>query len=378
VAIPQTASAVRAQLPPDEKSAYAILDGFTGSRDATMAMLKNARWPHAELAGPDLPADAARPIRLAQNATAVITDIGQTLPSIGDIPVQRLVGGALRIGGAVFTAAALLELNDLLMGVSPAATRAQIMAAIARFDLDPNQAADVLAARAYVYTRVRLPFSFWNLPFSGPVLDRTAEAVMRYERSRPGTMMLATRGNMAAQAAISQIVAESTAGVLDSMIALERTSAVDPALSTSSKRARALLGLVAGQQWQAHHLIPFGVMADQPISFQQAVVASGWVMDSLENLIALPANWPTFIAPPPGNNQVWPEHNGSHINYDADVSAALAPLVAPMPIVMTPQALQQYAANSGALAAALRAGLMTVELGQRSRLFARVYHPKLN
>jgi A nuclease family of the HNH/ENDO VII superfamily with conserved AHH len=374
VAIPQTTSAVRVQMPADIASAYAILDGLTGSRSATMAMLDGTRWPGAELAGPDLPRAAPRPIRIAGAGALAMTDAGSiALPSIGDVAVERLLGGALRIGGAVFTAAILL--ND----VSAGATRAQVLAAIARFGLDPNQAADVLAARAYVTTRTYLPGVYLNLPWTGPVLDRTAEAIMRYERERPGTMMLAGRGNPAAVAAISQLVAEYTAGVLDAVMIAERTSAVDPALSTSSANARAILGLAVGQLWQAHHLIPFAVMANLPVPFQQAVVTAGWRMDSAENLIALPANLATYMAPP--NSATLPMHNSAHPGYDADVSAALVPVVtAGLPIIpipnapMNPRVLQQYAANPGAL----RAGLKAVEDLQRTRLFARRYNPRVS
>lgn len=131
---------------------------------------------------------------------------------------------------------------------------------------------------------------------------------MRYERKRPFTMTLAGRGNSAAVAAISQLVAESTAGVPDfTSPVYQRTSAVDPALSTSSATARAILGLVTTQQWQAHHLIPFAVMAGLPLPFQQVAVAAGWKMDSFENLIALPANFPMFYA----NGRVLPVHNTS-------------------------------------------------------------------
>jgi len=120
-------------------------------------------------------------------------------------------------------------------------------------------------------------------------------------------------------------------------------------------------------------------MANLPIPFQRAVVATGWRMDSTENLIALPANFATYLAPP--NSQTLPWHNSAHPGYDADVSAALVPvLTAGLPFIpipnapMNPQVLQQYAANPGAL----RAGLRTVEDLQRTRLFARRYHPRIS
>ena len=371
---PRTEPYSRRHLPADVGSAYSILDGMTGGRSATMAMLSGTRWPGAELAGPELSRAPARPLRIAQGGAAAAVDVvSEVLPSIGEFTVERLASGALRIGGgAIFTAAALLQ------ELSYISTRTQILDVMSRFGLDQNQAADVLAARAYVTTRTYLWGVYPNLPNNGPVLDRTAEAIMRYERQRPFTMTLAGRGNSAAVAAISQLVAESAAREPDFTSSVyQRTSAVDPALSTSSATARAILGLVTGQQWQAHHLIPFAVMAGLPVPFQQAIVAAGWRMDSLENLIALPANFPTFNA----SGRVLPMHNTSHINYDADVAAALGPVVAGGPVAfiptptqpMNPQVLQRYAANLPVL----RVQLKTVEDLQRTRLLAKWYHPQV-
>src|SRR5262249_43702492 len=106
-------------MPADLSSAHAILDGLTGSRHATLAMLRDVRWPGADLAAPEFSSAAvsvgiaqagARPIRIAQAgggpiriaqgpATPTIPMPGGTgtTITIGDVIVERLPGGALRI-----------------------------------------------------------------------------------------------------------------------------------------------------------------------------------------------------------------------------------------------------------------------------------------
>ena len=91
---------------------------------------------------------------------------------------------------------------------------------------------------------------------TGPVNERVAEAVMRHERAHPGTVVLATRGDAAALAALDAVVTAATAVALPGAMIVERTSAVSPALSTNSARARALLGIIGNQRWQAHHSSP--------------------------------------------------------------------------------------------------------------------------
>lgn len=141
---PRTEPYSRRHLPADIGSAYSILDGMTGGRSATLSMLSGRRWPGAELAGPELSLAPVRPLRIAQSGVAAVDAVAEVLPSIGEFTVERLASGALRIGGAIFTAAALLQ------ELSYISTRAQILDAMSRFGLDQNQAADVMAARAYV------------------------------------------------------------------------------------------------------------------------------------------------------------------------------------------------------------------------------------
>ena len=349
-------------MPSDLVSAYAILDASTGSHGATANMLRDRHWPGATLAMPDPGRYRPRPVLLAQAATGTMSDAAggfgaSSYPPIGDVQVERLADGALRLGAFEITAALLLQEIDQQR------ERAAVLDTLSRFGLDRTQAADVLAARAYVWADWMAPIPFPAMPWGGPEHDRAAEAVMRYEREHPGTAGLATRGNAAAIAAITTVIGESVAGVLDSpdVVYSVRVSAVDAALSASSAKARTLLGSPAYQSWQAHHLIPFVVMAGLPVPVQKAIVASGWSMDSLENLIPLPANLASYVGPP--NLRLLPQHSGSHIDYDADVRVALIPVVA-------------SATTDGGKA--LRDALKAVEDLQRSRLFQRVYHPRVH
>ena len=108
----------------------------------------------------------------------------------------------------------------------------------------------------------------------------------------------------------------------------------NPALSTDSAITRAIVGPQTMQDWRAHHFIPFGVMARQPPPVQTAIAASGWRMDSAENLIALPANYATFLAFP--NQGILPWHAGAHPLYDADVAVLLSPVTVNGPTMGAP------------------------------------------
>lgn len=76
----------------------------------------------------------------------------------------------------------------------------------------------------------------------------------------------------------------------------------------------------------AHHRIGFASIASLPQSAQAAIAASGWRMDSPENLMPLPADRATYLSPP--NSRRFPMHNGSHPVYDAETRAQLSKLAA--------------------------------------------------
>ena len=142
----------------------------------------------------------------------------------------------------------------------------------------------------------------------------------------------------------------------------QRTSTVDPALSADSATARALLRTQLSPSWQAHHLIPFAAMAAMSVVFQTTVVSSGWRMDSAENLIALPANFPTYVGPT--NATILPIHSGPHPIYQAHVQGLLNGLATRTPLLV---------------GQALRSALASVEAAMRDYLLLRdpVVQPEL-
>ena len=333
--------------PQDMITAYGVLDGLTGARAATLDLLDDRRWPGGGMAG--VGQLRPSPIRLAQAATGTMSDAWPSMPGLA-VPK-----GAAVVEGVVVTAAAVLAAIDAVR------ERAAVDDVIRRYGLDRTSAADMLAARAYVWTSWMAPISHWDLPYAGPANARAAEAVMRYEQSHPGTTGMAVTGrDRAAMATVDALIRSAVAGA-DVAEPLQRTSAVDPALSTTSARARAILRLQVGQQWVAHHLIPYGVMASLPPAVQKAIAASGWVMDSAENLIALPANYQSFISAP--NSGVRPYQQGPHPRYDADAMALLAPIIAGAPTDP---------------AATTRAALLGVEVAMTQRIMAARYHEQMN
>lgn len=237
---------------------------------------------------------------------------------------QALPRGAVRIGGGVLTA------NAVLQAIQSRAERVQVDAAISEFGLDRTDAAQILEARAYVWGRTVAPIVFWDVPYSGRVNERVAQAIGRFERDNPGTLGAAVAGGRGAQEAVSRVVATAVAspGGIFGPVAIEyRKSQVGPALSASSTRARAAARIQRGNRsWIAHHLLTFAGVARLPVATQQAMIAAGWQMDSAENVIALPANLAAYMAQIPV--PTLPYHRGPHVQYSSRVDAALAIVVA--------------------------------------------------
>ncbi len=279
-------------------------------------------------------ANAIPSVTLAQTTTTgTLTE--PALPSAGQI--ARGLRAATPAGAAVVAAVGLGALNDI-------AADNRIAAAGETLGLDMTTVEGVLGANAYASAKetmshglggVMTGLDYSAVETRGATREAAARAVAQNEMVNPGDWAMATRaGDPGArervQSAIDGAIANLDAGVpapaatdpLDlSGITLERTSAVDPALSANSTRARALLAATGMQNWRAHHVIPFAEVAKLPAAAQQAMVAAGWRMDSLENLVALPADIATYRAPP--NSSLLPVHTGSHPVYSAQVGAAL-------------------------------------------------------
>lgn len=200
-----------------------ILDSLTGDRPSTMTVVRG------ELIGSAAPgAGAFGDARLIR--TQVAGGGALALPRGGAVVLpEALPNGALRIGGALLTAAMVLN------ALQDRAERRQVLDAIRRFNLDSGKAAHALAARAYVWGRNMAPLNYWSVPFGGEGNERVARALMRNELDNPTALGLAIAGNPHARRAIDIVVETAIAG--DSATAapqiFERKNDADSALSTS-------------------------------------------------------------------------------------------------------------------------------------------------
>ena len=143
-----------------------------------------------------------------------------------------------------------------------------------------------------------------------------------------------------------------------------RANEFDKNLDTSGVKARELIAAQARfHPWQAHHLIPFAEIARLPEPAQRAIGNSGWKMDSVENLVALPGDGLAYETVP--NVGVLPYHRGPHPRYNAEVAERLGHL-------------RREAVNMSA--SAIRAELRMIEGFMFQRLLDRVrgYHPRVS
>ena len=223
--------------------------------------------------------------------------------------LRRLADGSLELGsGQIVTAAAILSALDRRR------ERDAVQSAITKFGLNPTHAADVLAARAYVWAQTAAHWNFADVPLTGPRLESVCQSIMLLELARPGTLEFARQGdwqstiylNLAAQGGLSD------AAVLESRI---RPKNAPAALQTSSESARAALGLRPNDNMRAHHLVPVNIIAD---NLPLATLASkaGWRTDSFDNLIALPADQRTQASYALETGVVLPIQSSAHPRYD--------------------------------------------------------------
>jgi hypothetical protein len=83
----------------------------------------------------------------------------------------------------------------LLDAVDRSRDRDAVWSAITKLELNPEQAADVLGARAYVWAKSFAPANFADVPPSGPVLETVCHHIMQMEFTSPGTLYLALHGD---------------------------------------------------------------------------------------------------------------------------------------------------------------------------------------
>ncbi len=98
-----------------------------------------------------------------------------------DKRLPRGIWGAGRHGLLAFGATLVGALDDQ-------SARREIRAAMARFELNPNQAMDVIAASAFVWSTHALP-RLKPTPLSGPALDEAAQAIMRLTLISPAVFL---------------------------------------------------------------------------------------------------------------------------------------------------------------------------------------------
>ena len=168
--------------------------------------------------------------------------------------LKRLADGSLELGtGQIVTAAVVLAAID------QSRAREAVAAAITTFGLNPAHAADVLAARAYVWAKNFAAQNFADVPWSGPKLESVSQSIMLLELARPGTLYFALQGDRQSAAYLNSAVQEglNDAAFLESRTRLAHAPA---ALQSTSTAARAALNLQPNDRMQAHHLVPINII----------------------------------------------------------------------------------------------------------------------
>jgi YD repeat-containing protein len=264
--------------------------------------------------------------------------------------------GARSVGFSLSAIANMFAANKVAHDISDAA-EAKAQAVMDYYGLDANSSVDKNAADAYV---TQYGFADKYHPVGNVY---AAEAAMWYVQAHPSSFGsgLSWLGQSAAdKAAIGAVEQDAVAyGVNE-----RRISAVDPALSTYSLRARGIL-IAANQtrglqNWQAHHLVPFAEVANLPVAVQRNLAASGWRVDSLVNLLAVPGDYNTYVSAP--NNRQIPYHSGPHPKYSADVAKLLTSIGATLTPAQTKLAVEGVDST-------FRNTLLSNPL---------VYHPRIN
>ncbi len=142
---------------------------------------------------------------------------------------------------------------------------------------------------------------------------------MLLELARPGTLYFALHGDRQSNIYLNSAVQEGLddAAFLESRTRLAHAPA---ALQSTSAAARAILRLQPNDNMRAHHLVPVNM------NLRLATLASeaGWRTDSLENLIALPADEKTQEHLAITTGVELPIQKSSHDDYDIQTQAQIS------------------------------------------------------
>jgi hypothetical protein len=153
-------------------------------------------WPHAQRLADEKAADED-----AKQKNSLLVPV--FAPSESPTIAESLLKGPFGPAGLALSGAAILDAMDSTR------EREAVEAALKKFNLDPASSRNVLAARAYVWGENIAPMPYFALPWSGPVHDAVAIALMGNELEHPGMLGMATQGEPEAQAAIDKLVQET-------------------------------------------------------------------------------------------------------------------------------------------------------------------------
>jgi hypothetical protein len=239
----------------------------------------------------------------ARLASASIPMDGQRIPTANPAnwaDKTWLADGAFKLGSGQIIAAA-----TLLAVMNAHTERATVSAAISKFEFDPTNAADVLAARAYVWAQHNAPLNYADVPSSGQQLEFVSRSIMSVELAKPGTLYLALQGDKLSGRYID--------------VAVEDGMQAGSIFESRPRPAKlpAALRLKTREQMWAHHRIPTNVW-EKRLDLATLASQAGWRPDSPDNLIALPANAATQ-AKLATDGKILPIHNSSHSEYDLTV-----------------------------------------------------------
>jgi hypothetical protein len=213
----------------------AIRAAETAARASVRPVSADALSPYTD--GLEISGDHAGNVQLASTAIPMgPLDIFSANPASW-ANLKRLADGSLELGpGQIVTAAVVLSALDRRR------ERDAVQSAIAKFGLNPARAADVLAARAYVWANNWAPAYFVDVPWSGPQFESVCQSIMLLELARPGTLYFALHEDQQSATYLRSAVQEG----LDDSDFLEsrnRLAHAPMALQSTSTAARAALKL---------------------------------------------------------------------------------------------------------------------------------------
>jgi hypothetical protein len=124
-------------------------------------------------------------------------------------PITKPAGGPKDIEGHLGSIGLALTAAELLSAMDRSRERGSVEDALKKFNLDRESIRDVLAARAYVWGKNEAPGAYFRLPWTGPVNEAVAQALLANEIVHSGMLGAATRGDREAGASIDRLVFET-------------------------------------------------------------------------------------------------------------------------------------------------------------------------